>query len=165
MTMDPEILEALRRNSGLRLDSEGQFHLRDRIVENTRVQTFFHERLTVRPDGEVILTVGSQWAYVACDTVARFVESLSNDAEWLHVRFRHGAQEVSASPRLGFGPDNRCYLWLASDSSPAVLLRAAHQSLVSVLEARGDQLVLPMKAGDLPVAILPAVPSPDSRWL
>ena len=131
--MDPDVLEALRRNSGLRLDGEGNFHFHDRPVANPRVQSFFHERLSVRPNGDVVLTVGPQSAYVACETVARFVDAITLVSGRLKARLRTGRVIMASAPRLGFAPDGRCYVWLADGELPAVLTRSAHQALVAVL--------------------------------
>ena len=162
--MDPELLDALRRNSGLRLDGDGQFFFHERPVENDRVQRLFHRHLAVRDDGDVTLTVGSQWAYVACETVARFVERIALEGGRLRVRFRHGEEEVVDGPRLGFASDGRCYLWLVEDGAPAVLMRSAHQALVSLLEEQGGGLVLPLTSGDVPVATLALPPTPGAPW-
>ena len=124
--MDPELLEALRRDSGLRVDRDGRFFFHERPVENTRVQGLFHRHLEVRADGEVTLTVGAQWAYVACETVASFVDALAVDDGQLTARLRDGRRVVTPSPRLGFAPDGRCYVWLGEGRPPAVLARAAH---------------------------------------
>jgi hypothetical protein len=62
--MDPELLEILRRNSGLTLDREGRFfHQGKPIVHARSVQTL-ERGLEVREDGEVVVHVGNQWAYV-----------------------------------------------------------------------------------------------------
>ena len=107
--MEPELLEALRRNSGLRLDSEGRFFFHDRPVENERVQTLFHRHLAVTQDGDVTLTVGEQWAYVECEAVAQFVDTIGSSGAGLKIRFRHREDSVVGEPWLGFAPDGRCY--------------------------------------------------------
>ncbi len=162
--MDRELLDALRRNSGLRLDRDGDFFFHDRPVENPRVQRLFHRHLEVRADGDVTLTVGPQWAYVACETVARFVDAMALEEGALKARLRHGDVVSSSAPRLGFAPDDRCYVWLTEDGPPAVLTRAAHQALASLLEERGDELVLPLTGGDVVVATLGRPPTPGAAW-
>ena len=162
--MDPELLDALRRNSGLRLDGDGQFFFHERPVENDRVQRLFHRHLAVRADGGVTLTVGSQWAYVACETVARFVERFTLDDGSLSLRFRDGEEVIAKAPQLGFAPDGRCYVWATESASPAVLLRSAHQALASLLEEKEGGLVLPLRSGDISVATLEHPPTPDAHW-
>lgn len=162
--MDPELLDALRRNSGLRLDRDGDFFFHDRPVENSRVQGLFHRHLEVRADGDVTLTVGTQWAYVACETVARFIEAMALEAGALKVRLRHGEEVSASAPRLGFAPDGRCYVWLSDDGPPAVLTRPAHQSLASLLVERGDTLALPLADADAVVETLDSAPTPGATW-
>jgi hypothetical protein len=162
--MDPELLEALRRHSGLRLDSEGRFFFHDRPVENQRVQALFHRHLTVQADGDVTLTVGEQWAYVDCETVGRFVDSLRFTEGRLEVRLRHDPASVTAEPWLGFDSEGRCYLWLTMSGPPAILVRSAHQALASLLEEVDGEMVLPLKSGPRPVRALAATPEPAAPW-
>ena len=160
--MDPEILEALRRNSGLRLDASGVFRFHQRPVQNPRVQDLFHRGLAVREDGEVTLTVGTQWAYVACDGVARFVARLRVDDEGLLLLLRgHEAELRCERPVVGFGPDGRCYVWPADDAAPALLLRTAHHQLTELLAERDEGGVeLPLPGGGVLVQELPVSPGP-----
>ncbi|MDP6945484.1 MAG: hypothetical protein QF464_15150 [Myxococcota bacterium] len=154
----------MRRNSGLRVDGDGCFFFHDRPVENPRVQRLFHQHLAVREDGEVTLTVGSQWAYVACETVARFVEAISLEGGRLKARLRGGEQVVADAPQLGFAPDGRCYVWLSAGAPPAVLTRSAHQALVSLLVERSDRLVLPVTPAPSAVVTLACAPGPGTSW-
>ncbi len=135
--MDPEILEALRRDSGIRLDAEGGFHHRGGPVANPRVQALFHRGLSVREDGEVVLTVGHRWCYVACAGVARFVEALRFGAEGIEARTRGAGVVAAASARFGYGPDDRVYVWLPGQDGPALLLRPAHLTLLTRVDERG----------------------------
>ena len=162
--MDPELLEALRRNSGLRLDSEGRFFFHERPVENQRVQALFHRHLEVRDDGDVTLTVGSQWAYVVCETVAYFVDSMKWNEAGLEVRFRHQEGAVVIEPWLGFDPVGRCYLWTTATARPAILVRSAHQMLASLLEERDGTMVLPLPGAAREVARLMESPHPAASW-
>ena len=158
--MEPELLEALRRNSGLRLDSEGRFFFHDRPVENERVQALFHRHLAVTQGGDVTLTVGEQWAYVECETVALFVDTIGSSRAGLRIRFRHREESVVGEPWLGFAPDGRCYLWLEPEGPPAILVRGAHQALASLLEDQGGAMILPLTTGPRAVLALEAVPTP-----
>ncbi len=162
--MEPALLEALRRNSGLRVDGNGDFFFHERPVENVRVQGLFHRHLAVRDDGEVTLTVGTQWAYVVCETVARFVDAISLEQGVLKARLRDGQHVVEAAPRLGFAPDGRCYVWLGEAQHPAVLNRPAHQALAELLEVRGEIPGLPLASGFSVVATLAEVPSAAAQW-
>lgn len=65
--IDPERLEWLRSNSGIRLDAEGRFWYRDALVEHPKVQSLFHAGLGRAPDGRATLTVGRTWCYVQVD--------------------------------------------------------------------------------------------------
>lgn len=164
--MEDEALELIRRNSGLRLDAQGRFHFQGGPVESERVQALFHRGLSVRSDGEVILTVGTQWAYVACDGVARFIERLRASAEGLFVTLRGDADgRLWRSPRVAFAPDGRCYVWDGEGGPPAVLLRAAHHAVATQIreDAHGHPVL--WAAGlAIPVGSLSRVPRADEAY-
>lgn len=67
--MDPEILERLRENSGLRLDRDGQFWHEGVLVEHPKVALFFHQGLGRSVDGRATLTVGRTWCYLDVEDV------------------------------------------------------------------------------------------------
>lgn len=67
--MDPETLERLRENSGLRLDQEGRFWHEGVLVEHPKVALVFHKGLGRAADGRATLTVGRTWAYIEVEDV------------------------------------------------------------------------------------------------
>lgn len=153
-----EVLDALRRNSGIGLTRDGGFTLHDAPVPNMRVQALFHRGLTVRPDGDVVLTVGSRWCYVSCAGVARFVVSVRLTPAGLVARLKGGAVFTAPDPVIGYGPDDRIYLWLTPEDPPALLLRAAHQDLLGRV---ADDMTIATPAGDaIRVHTLAEVPGP-----
>ncbi|MCA9518166.1 MAG: hypothetical protein KC635_24680, partial [Myxococcales bacterium] len=123
--MDEAALEALRRNSGLSLSDEGVFSFHGSEVPNPRVQALFHRGLAVRDDGEVTLSIGGKWAYVAVATVARFVSGLAARAGQLEARFLGDVIRAVAPDAFAIGPDDRVYAWFDGDPVPAKLLRPA----------------------------------------
>lgn len=174
--MDPDKLEALRRNSGLALTRDGVWMWGTRPVENPRVQAMFHRGVAVRADGEVTLSVGHMWAYVGCPGPAFFVTSLRRGAAGPMLRLL-GDREVplfaegGPAPSAGWGPDDRLYLWsqgIGADGSDAVAicLRDAHQSFASLLVEGPDGLAIESGGanGDrrIPVVMLAAIPSPGA---
>lgn len=164
--MDPEVLEALRRDSGLRVDCDGVFHFHARPVQNPRVQDLFMRGLSVRDDGEVVLTVGSQRAYVKCDTVARFVDGIRVAEDELQLRLRGGSASSGRQPRLAFGPNDRVYVWERPGVPPAILTRGAHHQLVDLLEPDGEggaTLTLGPGGERIQVETLAVAPAPGER--
>ncbi len=156
----PEVLDALRRNSGIGLAPDGGFTLHGAPVANPRVQALFHRGLAVRPDGDVVLTVGARWCYVSCAGVARFVVSVRLTAAGLVARLEGGAVRTARHPIVGYGPDDRLYLWLTPEDPPALLLRAAHQDLLARV---GDDMTIAIPAGGaIRVHTLTAVPGPST---
>ncbi|MEZ4269815.1 MAG: hypothetical protein R3F39_25940 [Myxococcota bacterium] len=159
--MEPSHLEMLRRQSGLALNRDGAFIYRGALVDNPRVQALFHQGLAVRPDGDVTLTVGAQWAYVACEGVALFVDGLEAESGALVLRLRGRTPVRCSEPHIAFGPDDRVYVWSARDSLPAILTRACHGRLVEQIDAGSDD-VPRLRLGEitLPVASLLRAPGP-----
>ena len=62
--MNPELLEILRRNSGLTLDREGRFFHKGQAIVHKRSVSALEKGLELREDGEVVVHLGNQWAYV-----------------------------------------------------------------------------------------------------
>jgi len=163
--MDPILLEALRRGSGLRLSADGEFSFTGEPVTHPRVEELFHRGVVVRPDGEVILQVGAQWAYLECETVAHFVKSLDTGGGSLVATLLGGDVLTGDRPRIGMGPDDRFYLWMAGGQVPAVLTRKAHHQLSQSLEDGGDgTAILPLGRESIVVQELPAIPGAGDRW-
>lgn len=150
--MESEALDFLRRHSGLSLSVDGVFSFHGQVVPNARVQVLFHEGLQVRPNGEVTLTVGSQWAFVSCEGLARFVESIGVTGGELFVSLKGHGRAPCAEPALAYGPDERFYLWTGPAEPPAVLMRSAHQQLAGLLrEDESGELVLPLDGSSVSV--------------
>jgi hypothetical protein len=136
--MDEQALEALRRGAGIAVGLDGVFTQQGRLVEHPRVQRLFHQGLSIRDDGEVVLRVGPWWCYVAVTRTAFFVEALrrvqadGRTGSWGAVLL--GGREVPlAGALLGYAPDDRVYLWAAGLAGPAVLLRQAHMQVMGAI--------------------------------
>lgn len=162
--MDDAQLNALRRNSGLRLTKGGQFFFHDRPVENTRVQTLFHGGLDVRPNGDVTLTVGQQWAFVECESVARFVHQLAPVDRALRLRLLDGHEVVTSKLCLGFVPSGAAFIWFEEPSHPpAQLLFGAHHAAGHHLrESAEGQVHFVLGERQWPVVQLDAPPRPHT---
>jgi hypothetical protein len=113
----------------LSLDVDGRWHFGTRLVENERVQELFHAGVEVRPDGDVVLRVGKMWCYVKCSGPAFFIRRF--DWERGEVELAGGRRLKCEPVRIGWGPDDRLYLWLGSLPGPAICLRAAHQDAIA----------------------------------
>ncbi len=145
--MDEATLEALRRGAGLAVDVEGCFTMAGRPVEHPRVQRLFHAGLALRADGEVTLTVGPWWCYVAVARTAFFVEALRRRegcaGAWEAV-LAGGRAVALEGAVFGYGPDDRIYLWSDGLAGPAILLRPAHMQAAAALaegDGRGDSVM------------------------
>jgi hypothetical protein len=140
--MDEVALEALRRGSGIAVDADGVFTQQGRLVEHPRVQRLFHQGLSLREDGEVVLRVGPWWCYVTVARTAFFVASLRQvrgedgvaEGGW-EALLLGGRAVPLAGAVLGYAPDERLYLWAEGLSGPAVLLRQAHMQVMEALGA------------------------------
>ena len=114
MALEPEALEIMRRNSGIGLTADGVFTYEGRPLENPRVQALFHRGLAVREDGEVTLTVGHMWAYVAAEGVASFVRTLREDGDAARAELLSGEARDAREMTLAYAAsDDRFYAWFA----------------------------------------------------
>lgn len=66
-SIDPELLERLRRGIPLRLDRQGGFWHDGEPVTHPRVIELFRRGLDVNESGELQLHVGPQWCYLSVD--------------------------------------------------------------------------------------------------
>ncbi|MEC9072502.1 MAG: hypothetical protein VX938_09000 [Myxococcota bacterium] len=149
----------------MRLSADGDLSYQGEPVTHPRVQSLFHRGVVVRADGEVILQVGEQWAYLECETVAHFVERLATDERGLLVTFRGGEARSCPEPRLGMAPDSRFYLWSSRGEAPSVLLRLAHHQVAEALEEDASAgAVFVAGALRLPVEELTGIPGVADRW-
>ena len=158
--MDSNALEILRRNSGLSLDAHGNFFSAGQRVPNERVQRLFHEGLAIRETGDVTLTLGKVWAYVAAESVARFVTRLVRREGVLEIALIDGTRTNVEKPRVSAGPDNRLYVWETPEAYPAVLLRSAHNALAEILEDRDGEIGFQVGMEWVRVGRLGAIPGP-----
>lgn len=58
------LLERLRRSSGLRLDRDCHWTIHGEPITHARTLEVLDRGLSVRDDGQVVVRVGAQWAYV-----------------------------------------------------------------------------------------------------
>ena len=161
MALEPEALEILRRNSGIGLTADGVFTYEGRPLENPRVQALFHRGLAVREDGEVTLTVGHMWAYVAADGVASFVRTLREDGDAARAELLTGEARDAREMTLAYAAsDDRFYAWFAGGPGPARLLWEAHQVLAGRV---ADGPSVQLGGATLPVTTLAHAPAADAR--
>lgn len=167
MTISPDELEALRRNSGIALSSDGVWRYRDARVPHPRVQELFHRGLELRADGQIILNVGKYWCYVTCESVARFVDGITlRPAEGtFSARLKGGFKVVAERPpRIAFDPDSRLFVWLPGQPV-AVLTQQAHNAIIGHMDVSDQgQLELALGRVSWPVASLSATPEPDATF-
>ncbi len=157
--MDESFLEQCRRGSGLELDREGRWLIAGSPVTHERTLQALDAGLRVRDDGEIVVHIGSQWAYVtAADTpfVVRHVRARGG-RDGRPARFEleitGGRAEVldPSTLRLACPSDLHCTL---SDGVAARFGRAAMTELMPHLvesETPGAALALRMDRGDVPI--------------
>lgn len=151
--MDPDYLDALRRNFALRLDRLGRFWYEDALIEHPRVDAFFRRALDLSPNGEPIVEAAhptkadeTQWAYLTVeDTLLRVsrlaiegptIRGLLDDTRWVEIE-----PESMVEDERGL----RCAVPTARHGRPATarLSNAAAAALAPLLEeaANGDVIL------------------------
>ena len=132
---EAEALELLRRQSGLRLDRDAVWWLRDQRVPNERVCELFHRGLRVDAVGEVRLTVGEQWAYVDAEETVWFVRRVREETDGqMTLVLSDGAEEALDPAGLSLFGDQDLYVRVKDGRSSARLLRTAYHHLVHHLD-------------------------------
>lgn len=139
--VDTTALEALRRRSGIAVSRDGELTYLGRPVANDRVVELFHRGLDVRADGEVTLSVGRFWCYPEVAGVARFVCRIRATEAGGVATLASGHELPLAGSAIGYGPDDRFYVWLEGLVGPAIVLREAHQVLVGLMADDPDDAV------------------------
>lgn len=137
--LGPEALEALRRRSGVALTADGELLYLGRPIANERVVELFNRGLDVREDGEVTLTVGRFWCYPDVAGVARFVRRIRPDPDGGVATLASGHELPLAGSAIGYGPDDRFYVWFEGVRGPARVLREAHQALIGLVADDPDE--------------------------
>ena len=135
MALSPDELDALRRNSKLRIDKEGRWWLDRHLVENERVQTLFHKCLSKDDATErLMLTVGTQWAYVqTVDDTAWFISRVQVDATGCRLMLADGTKETLDPTSLSMASDTDVYCVIGGNRR-ARFLRTALIDLAPYLE-------------------------------
>lgn len=143
--MDAEVLELLRRSSGLGLDRECRWHVLGDPVTHARTVLVLNRGLEVLDGGEVIVRVGGQWAYV---TVAETPYCVRNVAlvggvggrgapVALELSLSDDTREVLAPATLSLlgEADLRCRV---KGGAPARFLRPAWHNLLPLLDVSDE---------------------------
>lgn len=124
-------LEALREQSGLRLDRDGQFWHRDGLVEHARTLAVLHRGLHRAPNGRWATRIGNEWGYVDVEDAALWLRRIEPDGAWLRAQLASGAWVAIDPASLALGASDALYARV--DGERARLTRAAQLSLSSYL--------------------------------
>lgn len=140
MSLDPDRLDWLRRNSRVTLDREGRFYFQGALVEHPRVQRLFHRGLRPAEGGAIVLQVGEQWCYLeSVEDTAWFVEKAAVAGDRVLLTLADGSTEA-LDPATLSRRDDRIYCVL-SHGRRARFLRAALLTLAPWIDedAAGEQ--------------------------
>ena len=132
--MDPETLQRLREQSGVKLDREGRFLHQGEPIEHERTVQALHHGLHRAPDGRWATRLGTDWAYLDVEDVAYFIRAIAIDdsAGSLRAELIDG-RSVDIDPSLLLtGAGDALYTRLP-DGERARLSRAAQLSLAERL--------------------------------
>lgn len=156
--MDDAILDLLRRGSGLGLDGDCRWTHRGEAITHERTVAALNAGLSVRADGEVIVRIGSHWAYVQVEDtpyVVRNVRVVGDPSlpTAVELLLSDGTRELldPASLRLR-GESAACRV---KGGAEARLSRAAWHNLLPLLVPPDDPagpVLLRLSGGDHPVA-------------
>lgn len=156
--MDPELLEILRRNSGLTLDRDGCFFHEGRPIVHERTVAVLERGLMVREDGEVVVHVGNQWAYVAPEDSVYVVRNIvpehdeEGDLKALTLVMTGERREVLDPRTLVLHPPSDLYCLVEGGNVRARFLRPAFHALEPFLIEDDKGFALAYSDGPVSIA-------------
>ncbi len=133
-------LEALREQSGLRLDREGRFWHRDELVEHARTLVVLHRGLHRAPNGRWATRIGPEWGYVEVEDAALWLRRIEPEGASLRAQLASGAWVVIEPSTLMLGASDALYARV--DGERARLTRAAQLSLSECLREEAGSFYL-----------------------
>jgi hypothetical protein len=107
MGIDPETLERLRRGLRLRLSPTGEFRFDDGPVTHPRVIEALRHGLDATDEGEPIVRLGEQWAYLIVEDCVLRATAVWRERDQLRLRLDDGrelpvpVQTLWEEPHLG----------------------------------------------------------------
>jgi hypothetical protein len=165
VAIDEETLERLRRGFELRLSATGAFSFPDGPVTHDRVREALRAGLDVTPEGEPIVRLGPQWAYINVDDcVLRATGVDAGDGDTLEITLDDG-RRVPLHPETLWeepGAGLRCTVPSQPTGSPLSVrfTNAAQMQLAAWIEDVDGTATL--HVGDSAWPIAQTAPSPSS---
>jgi hypothetical protein len=147
--VDPEILQRLREQSGLRLDKEGRFWHRGGLVEHARTFAVLHEGIHRAPDGRWATRIGKEWGYLEVEDTALWVRRIEVSGTSLRGELLTGEWVEIDPATLAAGADDVLYLRIRGER--ARLTRDAQLSLGDHLHQDGNTYVLQLGDERFPI--------------
>lgn len=172
--IDPERLNWLRENSGIRLDVDGRFWHQNEPVEHPGVIRLFRQGLGRSETGRPILRVGRQWCFIELEDVLFRVraarcspEQPGSDEDRLGactLQLDDGSEEeLALRPGvLSLNDDGILYARVRGGSEWARLLPSAQAAIGAWLTGTAGGFALRAREGEVPVEAYPATPSPSA---
>lgn len=163
-SIDPALLERLRRGVPLRLTPMGVLRWGDEDITHARVREALRRGLDVTDDGEPIVRIGPHWCYLSVEDTLFRVEAVDVKGDVLHARLDDG-RTVELDPTTLWeepGHGLRATVPTAPTGRPASarFTNRAQIDLAELLETDGDQPAL--RLGDRHIRI-PSSPGRDDE--
>ena len=166
MDPTPELLEMLRRQSGLGLDRDGRWHIRGEPITHERTLETLHKGLDVRDDGQITVSVGDQWAYVDVEDTAFVVRNIrpipaqtATAPDSVELILNGSRRENLDPTTLHITGDGALYCRVLGGRTRARFLRPAYHNLLPFLtevEAPGGGYALQLTQGLYPIVAAPS---------
>jgi hypothetical protein len=143
--VDPELLQRLREQSGLRLTREDALLHRGEPIEHERLQRALRTGIHRAPDGRWATRLGNDWAYLDVEDAAYFVASVQPDSDALRAALTDG-RSVSLDPaQLAVGAGDALYARLP-DGERARFTRAAQLQIGPLIKQdEGGRFVIVLR--------------------
>ena len=127
--LPPDLLEALRAQSGLSIDLEGRFRHRGEPVTHERTLEVLWASLERLADGRYLVRIGRESGYVTVEDTPYAVRGITFDAAGPQAHLSDRSVEPLAAATLTLGGDGVLRCRVKGGQHPARFTRAAQATL------------------------------------
>ncbi|MBR56556.1 MAG: hypothetical protein CMH54_00700 [Myxococcales bacterium] len=132
--ISPDVLELLRHQSGLSIDRDGCFQHKSGPITHERILATLYRGLEMNDDGQLIVRVADQWAYIPFEDSPYVVQNIrvmgSEPAENLELLLVGGRREPLDAASLELKGTHDLYCQVESGRAWARFSRVAYHNLL-----------------------------------
>ena len=143
----------LRRGSGLGINRDGAWHIRGEKITHERTLDTLNRGFELREDGEVIVRVGNQWAYVEIEETPLVVHNIvprpanQPGPDSIELALSTKRREELKPETLLLVGEKDLYCTVLNGRTQARFLRPAYHNLLPFLVESAEGYALELSSG------------------